>query len=106
MPQIISQLSLTNIVRLINVAWLVILLKIFRFTLLIPNTVLNNIGSVLQVYILQRSPETMNSVPDIQRGQPLINLLLSSRIIVDGCSEDSELPLQWLMKMKVNLLCT
>lgn len=48
----------------------------------------------------------MNSLPDIQRGQALINLLLSSRIIVDGCLEDSELPLQWLMEMKVNLLCT
>lgn len=47
----------------------------------------------------------MNSLPDIQGGQALINLL-SSRIIVDGCLEDSELALQWLMKMKVNLLCT
>lgn len=47
----------------------------------------------------------MNFLHDIQRGQALINLL-SSRIIVDGCLEDSELPLQWLMKMKVNLLNT
>jgi len=47
----------------------------------------------------------MNSVPDIQRGQTLLNLLLSSRIIADHCLEDSELSLQWLMKTKVNLLC-
>lgn len=45
-------------------------------------------------------------MPDIQRGQALINLLLSPRIIVDCCLEDSELSLQWLMKTKVNLLCT
>lgn len=48
----------------------------------------------------------MNSLPDSQRGQAPINLLLSSRIIVDGYLEDSELPLQQLMKTKVNLLCT
>lgn len=69
-------------------------------------SILNNIRSILHVYIWQRSPETMNSLPNIQRGQALINLLLSSRIIVDGCLEESELSLQWLRKMKVNLLCT
>lgn len=36
----------------------------------------------------------MSSLPDIQRGQAPINLLLYSRIIVDGYLEDSELPLQ------------
>lgn len=107
MPQVIPQLSLTNIVRLINVARLVTMLKIFRFSLLITNTLLYTRKKAYSTFILTR--ESRNNelfVPDIQRGQDLANLLLSSRIIVDRCLEDSELSLQWLMKIKVNLLLT
>lgn len=39
-PQVIPQFSLTNIVRLINVAWTVIMLKIFRLSLLTTKALL------------------------------------------------------------------
>lgn len=107
MPQDMSQLSLTNIVRLINIALLVIMLKIFRFSLLITNTLFEIMTEVYCIFILTReSCDNELFVPDIQRGQALINLLLSSRIFVDCSLEDSELSLQWLMKTKVSPLCT
>lgn len=107
MPQDMPQLSLTNIVRLINIVWLVIMLKIFRFSLLITNTPFEIMTEVNYMFILTReSCDNELFVSDIQRGQALINLLLSSRIIVDCGLEDSELSLQWLMKTKVSPLCT
>ena len=80
------------------------MLKIFRFSLLITNTLLWITMEAYCMFILTReSCDNELFVPDIQRGQALINLPLSSSIVVDRCLEDSELSLQWLMKTKVNL---
>ena len=54
MPQVVPQVSLTNIVRLINVVWLVIMLKIFGFSLLITSTLLWIITEAYCTFILTR----------------------------------------------------
>ena len=69
MPHVILQLSLTNIVELISISWLVIMMKILRFRLLMTNTLLLIIMNACCVFILTSEPcgnELL--VPDIQRG--------------------------------------
>lgn len=68
-PQVILELSLTNIVGLISAVWLVIILKIFRFSLLVTNTLLQIIASACCMFILtSESCDNILLVPDIQGG--------------------------------------